>query len=266
VIFISASSSQGTCLQAGGTVTCSLGTLTANAAATVTIKVVPQVKGTISDTATVMSATSDQNLANNTHTETTTVLALVGSAFGARAEGPFSLTVGPMPIAPLPPGGGSVTFGLASVPAPGLLDAKFLEVHTQGGRATGVIVVDSSASIAEAGLLGGLIHAEAISSRCHADPGGTTGSTSLAKLTVAGTPVSVDPTSNTTVLIAGVGTLTINEQTVDSSGTLTVNALHLHLAGFPLGSVGSATAADVILAQSRCGIDPWGQSPSPARS
>jgi uncharacterized repeat protein (TIGR01451 family) len=256
VTFSSATSTQGTCMQAGGTVTCSLGTLPANATATVTIEVIPQVKGTITDTATVMSPTPDPNPANNTDTEDTTVVALVGGAFGVRAEGPFSLTVGPMPLATLPPGGGSVSFVLASVSQPGLFDAALLKVSTQGGRANGVLFVDSSASVATADFLGGLIHAEAVSSSCHATLGGTTGSTSLAKLTVGGTPITVDPAPNTTVLIAGVGTLVLNEQSVDSAGVRTVNALHLHLDGGPLGSLGSPTAADVILSQSRCGIDP----------
>jgi len=53
VAFQSVTTSQGSCSQAGGTVTCSLGTLTPGSTVTVTITVTPLVTGTLTNTATV---------------------------------------------------------------------------------------------------------------------------------------------------------------------------------------------------------------------
>ncbi len=70
VAFISASPG---CGEAGGVVTCNLGALASGATKVITIVVSPTVVGVISNTATVSSATTDGNLANNAATETTEV-------------------------------------------------------------------------------------------------------------------------------------------------------------------------------------------------
>jgi len=77
VSFGTATPSQGSCSQAAGVVTCSLGAIAAQANATVTIVVTPMAGsvGTILNTATVSSATPDTNSTNNTATATTTVTA-----------------------------------------------------------------------------------------------------------------------------------------------------------------------------------------------
>jgi uncharacterized repeat protein (TIGR01451 family) len=73
VRFVSATSTAGSCAQAGTTVTCELGTLSAGASATVTIVVKPMTVGTITNTAQVTGLQPDPDLNNNTDTETTTV-------------------------------------------------------------------------------------------------------------------------------------------------------------------------------------------------
>jgi uncharacterized repeat protein (TIGR01451 family) len=73
VTFVSATSSQGTCSHASGTVTCNLGTLSSGAAATITIVVIPNTPGTITNTATAVASESDPNTGNNTATAETTV-------------------------------------------------------------------------------------------------------------------------------------------------------------------------------------------------
>jgi uncharacterized repeat protein (TIGR01451 family) len=79
-VFVSATASQGSCTRAGGgnrdgTLTCALGSLAAATSATVTIVVSPSRAGvTLTNTATVRANAPDPNLANNTRTETTTVL------------------------------------------------------------------------------------------------------------------------------------------------------------------------------------------------
>jgi len=55
VTFQSVTTTAGSCSQAGGTVSCSLGTLPAGGSATVTIRVTPLVTGTLTNTATVTS-------------------------------------------------------------------------------------------------------------------------------------------------------------------------------------------------------------------
>jgi uncharacterized repeat protein (TIGR01451 family) len=73
VTFNSASSSQGSCSQSGGMVTCDLGTLADGASATVTIKVTPQSPGEITNSASVESNEDDPAPGNNSDTEATTV-------------------------------------------------------------------------------------------------------------------------------------------------------------------------------------------------
>jgi uncharacterized repeat protein (TIGR01451 family) len=73
VTFGSATPSQGTCAEAGGVVTCDLGTLASAAGATVTIVVTPATTGVLTNTATAAAAEADGNPANNTATATTTV-------------------------------------------------------------------------------------------------------------------------------------------------------------------------------------------------
>src|SRR5262249_14996854 len=73
VNFLSASSSQGTCSQAGGSVTCNLGNLAIGASAQVNIAISPPVVGTLTTTASVSGNQTDLNPANNTAAVTTTI-------------------------------------------------------------------------------------------------------------------------------------------------------------------------------------------------
>lgn len=73
VTFISANSTQGSCTNSAGTVTCNLGSLAKDASATVTLVVQPTLVGTINNTATARANESDANFANNSATATTSV-------------------------------------------------------------------------------------------------------------------------------------------------------------------------------------------------
>jgi uncharacterized repeat protein (TIGR01451 family) len=80
VTYTSASSTQGTCAQAGGTVTCSVGTMGPGSVAVVTINVnattfSSSAAGLASNTATVTTTSSDPNPANNSSTATSTIQA-----------------------------------------------------------------------------------------------------------------------------------------------------------------------------------------------
>lgn len=70
--FVSATASQGTC-SGTATIACDLGTIAANASATVTIKATPTAAGTLSNTASASSTTTDPSSANNSATAETTV-------------------------------------------------------------------------------------------------------------------------------------------------------------------------------------------------
>ena len=79
VSFVSATPSQGACVRAGkgnrdGTLTCDLGTIAPGASATVSVVVSPSKAGTITNVASVRGAEPDGDQANNTSTESTTVL------------------------------------------------------------------------------------------------------------------------------------------------------------------------------------------------
>ena len=74
VTYLGFSTTQGTCSEAGGTVTCLLGTMLNAGTATITILTIPGQPGVISNTANVTADQTDPNLNNNTSTVSVTVL------------------------------------------------------------------------------------------------------------------------------------------------------------------------------------------------
>jgi uncharacterized repeat protein (TIGR01451 family) len=75
VTYLSVNTTAGTCSEAGGTVTCLLGTMADAGTATVTVLTLAGAPGTASNTATVSADQSDPNLANNTSTQVETITA-----------------------------------------------------------------------------------------------------------------------------------------------------------------------------------------------
>jgi uncharacterized repeat protein (TIGR01451 family) len=73
VTFVSATPTQGSCEESGGTVTCSLGTIGTGDIGTIDIVVKPTVPGTITNTASVSASTPDPNGNNNADSEDTSV-------------------------------------------------------------------------------------------------------------------------------------------------------------------------------------------------
>jgi uncharacterized repeat protein (TIGR01451 family) len=87
VTWLQDSTTQGTCSQAGGTVTCLLGSMNSGATATVTILTLAGAPGTATNIATVSADQTDSNLANNTSTQTETITAATSiqlQSFAAR--------------------------------------------------------------------------------------------------------------------------------------------------------------------------------------
>lgn len=89
--FVSATATQGSCSENSGTITCNLGDLASNAVAFVTIKAVPTFISSISNTASVTSATPDPDPSDNTATATTIVNPLDGNY--DVSDSPISLAV-----------------------------------------------------------------------------------------------------------------------------------------------------------------------------
>ncbi len=75
VTYLSSTATQGSCSEAGGTVTCQLGTMANAGTATVTILTLPVQAGMISNTASITADETDPDLTNNASTQVETVTA-----------------------------------------------------------------------------------------------------------------------------------------------------------------------------------------------
>jgi uncharacterized repeat protein (TIGR01451 family) len=75
VTYLSSTTTQGSCSEAGGTVTCLLATMANAQTATISILTIPQQPGVVSNTATVTADQTDPNPANNSSTQTETITA-----------------------------------------------------------------------------------------------------------------------------------------------------------------------------------------------
>lgn len=187
----------------------------------------------------------------------TSVDSVEGSAYGAYASIDLGLvngTLGAVPSVALPADGGEVSKSLATagltVGLTAIVDLGVLEVSSAGsgvggseGNVQSVAVVDG------ADILGGIIHADQVTASCSADTAGTGGSVTLVGASAAGVgTLEVSPAPNTGISIPGVGSLTLNQQTISSDGTLTVTGLSLSL----LPVVGTGT---VNIARAVCGVE-----------
>ncbi|MFZ0956631.1 MAG: C25 family cysteine peptidase [Candidatus Sulfotelmatobacter sp.] len=75
VTYLSVTTTTGTCSEAGGAVTCLLGTMANAGTATITILTIAGTPGVVSNTATVTADQTDPNIANNSSTQTETIAA-----------------------------------------------------------------------------------------------------------------------------------------------------------------------------------------------
>jgi uncharacterized repeat protein (TIGR01451 family) len=75
VTYLSTNATQGSCSEAGGTVTCLLGTMANSTTATISILTIPGASGIVTNTATVTADQTDPNQANDTSTQTETIAA-----------------------------------------------------------------------------------------------------------------------------------------------------------------------------------------------
>jgi hypothetical protein len=183
-----------------------------------------------------------------------------GSAYGVKVDvallGVPAVHVGPLAAAST---SGPTSNSLASATVPGVLTAGVINTSAHKDQNTGAVT--ASASTADVGLpllnALGNVGAKLIAAKCVATQSGETGSSTLtdAKFGSLGT-LAVNPAPDTTInvalpVIGNVATLILNEQIHNADGSLTVNAVHLHLLGGPgLGQLGSG---DVIISSATCG-------------
>jgi hypothetical protein len=92
-----------------------------------------------------------------------------------------------------------------------------------------------------------------IRTQCSATESGASASTDLARLVIAGQTVAANPGPNTTIHVAGIADVVLNEQ-IPSGGSgspgITVNGVHIHL----LPGLAALGGGDIYLAQSRCAL------------
>jgi len=189
-------------------------------------------------------------LASPTFAATRTVGSLSGSATGISSTLDVlsvPITVSPTPTVTRPATGGTESGSTISIGGPtSPLQAATLAVNTSGsGVGTGTGSSASSATVQSVRLA--LLSATAIDSSCTASLSATTGTTTIAGLSLPGLPSFTLPSSipvNFSVSVPGVGTLYLNKQTV-SGTSIDVRAIELDLSA-PLGS------GSLIVSESSC--------------
>jgi hypothetical protein len=181
--------------------------------------------------------------------------AFSGQATVVRATLPLVGTVVLSDTGPLPQSGGALEASLLNVSVPNLLSAEVAHASTigQGDRSRSEASVASLAltvdgTTVEAALLSS--HAMAV---CGTGGPSTSGSSEIAELVINGQQVVVTGTPNQTVLLPDGGRVIINEQSSNGPGDITVNALHVTVAGI----------ADVIIASAHADITCPSPPPQP---
>jgi hypothetical protein len=132
--------------------------------------------------------------------------------------------------------------GLVTASVPSLLGAEALNAFTYSYPDQ----VDSGASLGNVYLTvaGVGISADSVMARASQVLGAAgSGSSTIDNLSINGISIFVTGAPNQTIAIPG-GQMVINEQTINPSGTITVNALHVTVTG----------VADVVMATAVAGI------------
>ncbi|HLK67364.1 MAG TPA: choice-of-anchor P family protein [Bryobacteraceae bacterium] len=175
-----------------------------------------------------------------------------GEAFGASVNA-LGIKTTVSDTGALSSSGGSLSTQLAGIDLPGLLDLHLLTASTNGSNS----VTSSQASVANisvtavgVSITASVLTSNASAQSCAAGNPAVTGGSTIANLVVNGQPITVTGAPNQTVPLL-IGSLIINEQSsavysnaFGSGASITVNALHLKVAGL----------AEVIIASSSAGV------------
>lgn len=173
----------------------------------------------IPTTTTASSVVGNASAVSSTVLGFTTVLAGTGTLSGVNDARDASMTAGSLPS---------------------ILTAETLSAATIGWPDqvySTASLTNLSTTVAGIGITADSVMAQA--SQIAGSAG--TGSSSFSNLAIAGVPINVTGAPNQVVAIPG-GIVTINEQTISSTGAAVVNALHVTVAGVADLVVSSATA------------------------
>ena len=169
---------------------------------------------------------------------------IAGQAYGASVQTPTA-SMAPSPIATLNPASGMADAAAASVGVPGVLTADSLGSISTGVVGENAATSQSSSTLQNVNILGGVITAKLVSGLASSASNGisavsnATGS-GFAGLLVNGIAVGDSPAPNQQIALPGVGTVTLNEQTPRGNGQttsgLTVNMIHVRLTDLLTGA------------------------------
>ncbi|MGH3861766.1 choice-of-anchor P family protein [Actinokineospora sp.] len=156
-------------------------------------------------------------------------------------------------VGPLAPSNteGPTDAQLANISVPGVVFAGLVTSQSVRDDATGAVHAEAnlanvSLALANLGAIG------AINVDCDATQSGTSGTTSLVNVNLAGAAVPVNPAPNMVIAVPpgpippSLVSITFNEQIPNPDGSLTVNGVHITLNAL-LGT------GDVILGHTQCG-------------
>jgi len=184
------------------------------------------------------------------------VTSVAGGAFGVSAAVTVPVTgalgLAPSPSVVLPTtGGGPITRTAAKATVGSLASTGVLTVSTSGDTQVSHGRTTRSSATVDALNIAGRLSASTVTSRCTSNGDGSSGSTTLEGVT--GIVTATVPAPNTVVQLPGVGSVTLNEQTVTSqpgaNSAITVNALDVRIDPALL----AGTSGQIIVGQSRCG-------------
>jgi hypothetical protein len=190
--------------------------------------------------------------------------AYVNTSIGAVSQSPLAV----LPFISLSGVDGDVATAQAdALNVGGALSSTFLNSITSGAIGTTAASAQSTATVANVNILGGLITAKEVianvaSSRTAGGAGSNAIGTTFANLTVAGTPVTTGDAPvapNTQMSLPGVGYVVLNEQIptgdgVTSSG-ITVNMIHVFLQSQVLGGT-PTTSGEIIVGSAKSAVGP----------
>lgn len=160
-----------------------------------------------------------------------------GDAYGVYVRA-LGVTQDQTPRVVLDPVEGLVTDELASLAVGNLLTAKSLDVGSSGVVGENAASSQSRSTTQEVNILGGVIKAQTVVAMANSASNGATAASnsdgsSLVGLVVNGTPITGSVAPNTRIDLPGIGTVTLNEQSLSGDGVtssgLKVNMIHVLL-------------------------------------
>lgn len=166
----------------------------------------------------------------------------IAAGVGGEAYGAFVRTAGvsqgETPRIVLDPAQGVVTDELASLSVANLLSTKTLDVSGSGAVGENAATSQSRSTAQDVTILDGVIKAQTVVAMANSASNGATAASnsdgsSLVGLVVNGTPITGSVAPNTRIDLPGIGTVTLNEQSLSGDGVtssgLKVNMIHVLL-------------------------------------